>query len=396
MRVLHLVASVGQYSGGLGPTALGLAYAQQALGCEVAVWCLDSPEQAVQATREWGANVPILTMAVVGPAAIGYSPAAERMASSEAGARYDVLHQHSIWMANSRVTNCWRTAFRCPTVISPHGALNEYARRRSRWKKWLAWQSYEGENLRLASCLMHTAEPEAESFRKYGLTNPMACVPNGVSDAWLESIGSADRFRQQHAIPPNKRLLLFLSRVHPIKGLPLLFGALASLRQRMGNWCLVIAGPDEVGHRRELELLAQKLDIDDRVQFIGPLSGSDKRDAFAAADVFVLPTHSENFAIVVAEALGTGVPVITTHGAPWQELQTNQCGWWVGVNTNAIREALQDALARSPDELCQMGRRGRELVERRYTWARAAQMTVDVYAWLLGRREQPDCVITGE
>lgn len=391
MRILHVVAFVGRRSGGLGPTALGLAHAQQTLGCEATVWCLDSPTEATQAVCEWNTDVRVVTTPVVGPAMVGFSPVAERMACSDTGARFDILHQHGIWMANSRITNLWRGAFQRPTVISPHGTLNEYAWRRSRWKKWLAWQGYEGRNLRLASCL-HTAETDVLNFRMRGLRNPIASIPNGISSEWLSSIGDAERFRQQYAIPPGRRLLLFLSRLHPIKGLPLLFEALASMHQSIGDWCLVVAGPDEVGHRRELELLSERLQIGDCVQFVGPLSGVDKRDAFAAADLFVLPTHTENFGIVVVEALGAGVPVLTTHGAPWQELQTNRCGWWVDVSARAIQGALQNAVQQSKGELAAMGQRGKILVSQKYTWEQAAWKSFQLYDWLLQRGKRPDFV----
>jgi glycosyltransferase involved in cell wall biosynthesis len=277
--------------------------------------------------------------------------------------------------------------------VAPHGSLEEYILNRSPWKKQLASLAYQSENLRCASCLHATSSNEAASFRRYGLTNPVAVISDGIPDAWLQSQGNAARFRARFSIRADQRLLIFLSRIHPKKGLPLLLEALARLCSQLANWSLFIAGPDEAGHQHELELLAAKLGVGGMIRFVGPLFGQDKRDAIAAADLFVLPTHSENFGIVVAEALGAGVPVLTTRGAPWEEIQTWHCGWWVDTSVIAIQEALLDATQRSKKELTVMGQHGKELVAQRYTWPRVAEQSVLLYQWLLGRSERPNFMI---
>jgi glycosyltransferase involved in cell wall biosynthesis len=174
----------------------------------------------------------------------------------------------------------------------------------------------------------------------------------------------------------------------------MLFEAMAQLSNRLEDWLLVIAGPDEADHQRELEQLREKLGLSSRVIFVGPLHGAKKREAFAAADVFVLPTHSENFGIVIAEALGAGVPVITTKGAPWEDLQTHQCGWWVDACTDAICKALLEATRRPKEELVTMGQRGKMLVSEKYTWPKVAEQSVHLYKWLLGKESRPSFVIT--
>jgi len=394
LNILHLTASVGRRSGGQGSVAIGLAQEQGRLGRQAAIWCLDASPSAAEVARESGLEEErIVTYPVVGPSWVGFSPAMERAAASYSGEIYDVLHQHGIWMANSRATNCWRATFGRPTVVAPHGTLKEYALGRSAWKKRLAALAYEMRNLRAASCLHATSSAEAISLRRYGLTNPIAIIPDGVPETWLQGQGNADRFHSRFSIPSDWRLLLFLSRIHPVKGLPLLVEAMASIRRQLTGWQLVVAGPDEVGHRRELDLILERLEIGNWVRFIGPLFDSDKRDALAAADLFVLPTHSENFALVVAEALGTGVPVLTTRGAPWEELQSYSCGWWVDVNATAIRDALLDAIQRPKDELMAMGQRGKALVAEKYTWLQAARKSLQLYDWLLGRSERPGFVI---
>ncbi len=394
MRILHMVPSVGRDSGGLGSVALGFVQGQETLGHEATIWCLDTSSEITEAVRTWSLKSPIFSSPVLGPSKVGYSPTAERVVSSSLGNHYDVLHQHGIWMANSRVTNRWRATFRRPTVVAPHGTLEAYALRRSTWKKRLATWAYEGENLESASCLHATSTAEAISFRRYGLTNPIAIIPNGIPEGWTNNVGDSDRFLHRFSISPARRLLLFLSRLHPIKGLPLLFEAMAQLRQQLRDWLLVIAGPDEGGYVSTLQSLASRLNIEDQIRFVGALFDLDKRDAFAAAELFVLPTHSENFGIVIAEALGAGVPVLTTRGAPWEEVKAYQCGWWVDTNAAAIRDALRDALQCSVKELRAMGQRGKTLVAEKYSWLQAAQNSLMLYQWLLGCSERPSFVIT--
>ena len=395
LNILHVVNDRFILAGGVGAVALEMLKEQRKLGNNAAIWSIDSTEEHHQAvSQSILEGLPDLTIfRTLGPGVFGYSPAMEKTAVNAAASNYDLIHQHGIWLAVSRITNRWRSKYGRPTVISPHGTLEDFCLKRSNWKKQLALIAYEMKNLRSTSCLQATAEKEAASFRHFGLKNPIAIIPNGISEDWLQSDGDMQKFRERFSIPSERRLLLFLSRIHPVKGLPMLFEAMAQLSNRLGDFLLVIAGPDESGHQHELEQQREKLGLSSRVIFVGPLHGSEKIDAFSSADLFVLPTHSENFGIVIAEALGAGVPVITTKGAPWEDLQTYKCGWWVDVGVDAIREALLEATQRPKNELVVMGQRGRMLVSEKYTWPKVAEQSVQLYHWLLKRGPRPDFVI---
>lgn len=218
LNILHLAASIGRNSGGIGPTLVELTREQCVLGQRATIWSLDPPAEAGWvATTNGIAAESIVTFPVWGPAQIGFSPRMERAASTVPGASFDILHQHSIWMGNSRATSCWRAKLKRPTVVALGGTLEAYALKRSAWKKRLATWAYEWQNLTSASCLHATALSELQSIRRWGLTNPVAVIPLGVPLAWLASEGDAERFRRKFALPTEKQILLFLSELIPKK-----------------------------------------------------------------------------------------------------------------------------------------------------------------------------------
>jgi len=298
------------------------------------------------------------------------------------GSQADVLHTHGLWQYPSWVAMSWKKRQQGIHVVSARGALQPWAWQHKAWKKRPVWQLWERRNLESADLLHATVESEAEALRVRGLKAPIAILPNGV-----------DLVPPSAFLPPEdqgKRVALFLSRIHPSKGLKILLQAWAKVKPL--HWELQIAGPDEVGHAAELKTLAYKLGISEQVHFLGPLQGGEKNKAFKGCDLFILPTHSENFGIVVAEALAHSRPVITTHGAPWKSLIKNQCGWWVPTNIEGIASALEDAVLIPRDQLVQMGQRGRSLVETEFNWSSIAAQMIDCYAWVRGEGDKPPCI----
>ena len=211
-------------------------------------------------------------------------------------------------------------------------------------------------------------------------------IPNGVEvppQTEKENFAStgADRMRS----------VVFLSRLHPKKGLLNLVKAWAQVQP--ADWRVTIAGPDEDGHRADVTAAIHAAGLDEEFTFTGPIQGKAKWDLLRQADLFVLPTFSENFGIVIAEALACGVPVITTKAAPWTELMSQQCGWWVDVGVEPLANALRSATALPDSDRREMGLRGRCLVEQRYSWARIATEMRSVYEWVLGMGTKPACVL---
>lgn len=161
------------------------------------------------------------------------------------------------------------------------------------------------------------------------------------------------------------------------------------------GWRLHIAGPDADGERGQLQRLAAQLGITDVV--IGPpVYGADRWRLLAESQLFVCPSYSENFGIAIAEAMGAGLPVITTTGTPWDILERERGGWWVAPDVEAIRRALDEALASPPDELAALGRRCRSHVTATFGEDRVCRLMAGVYAWLLRGGPTPDAMLEAD
>lgn len=303
-----------------------------------------------------------------------------RIASSKS---LDIVHLHGIWLDLCRDTAIWARSNKMPLVISPHGMLEPWALNHKRFKKQIAMALYQRRDLKSAHAFHACSQQEAENIRRLGLTQPIAVIPNGVQ---------LPEFRAQGVeVRGQKKTVLFLSRINPKKGLPMLLDVWR--RVASDDWRLVIAGNDDANHLPVVQRKIQELGLGAQVELVGPLFGAAKEEAFLNADLFVLPSYSENFGIVVTEALGYQVPVLTTTGCPWKELETEGCGWWVDPTPEGIEVGLRKALSTKNEELFAMGLRGRDLVERCYLWPAIATNMSIFYEWLLNGGDKPDFVV---
>lgn len=294
----------------------------------------------------------------------------------------DIVHDHGVWLPTNHSSASVARRIGAKFASSPRGMLEDWSLGVGRWRKKMAWWAYQRKDLASASLLHATSKQEGAKFRKLGLSGPLAVVPNGVEIPAALPEGTRASGRLKTA--------LFLSRIHPKKGLIDLVEAWARLRPQ--GWRVILAGPNEMGHREEIARLIRLRGVEKDFEFPGPIPDEEKWRAYAGADLFILPSYSENFGLVIGEAMAAGLPVITTRGTPWEELETRRCGWWVQTGAESIGSALADALSRAPAELQEMGRRGRNLIQEKYTWEAAAAKMFAAYEWILRGGTPPDCL----
>lgn len=294
----------------------------------------------------------------------------------------DILHGHGLWQQPVHQMAKYARKHNIPYIISPRGMLEPWSLSQAALKKKLALKLYQHKDLKEAACIHATADMEAEHIRKLGFKNPIAVIPNGVN---------MDEFPDYKKEQNQKRKVLFLSRIHPKKGIELLIQAWKELDHKITqNWQVEIVGNGEPDYIEGLNQMIQDLKLEQVISISAPVFGDAKIQTYQSADLFVLPTYSENFGIVVAEALALKVPVITTKGTPWEDLETYHCGAWIDIGKDPLKQALAQMLSKPTTALEQLGLNGRKLIEDKYSMTSVAEQMSQLYQWILYKTKKPE------
>jgi glycosyltransferase involved in cell wall biosynthesis len=382
LNCLHIVAGLDAESGGPSRTVTSLCDALAVTGLNVTLATQikknASDDDLILAKNKRVCNYLVPTYSFL---RVNFTPRyTNHLVSIIDERRIKLIHSHGLWLQCNRVAASISAKLQIPHVINPRGMLESWAIKHHYWKKMPFWHIWQKQALLKASLFCATSLQEAKSIRKLGFNKPIALIPNGVDFSIVEN--SRERARKK---------ILFLGRLHPVKGLINLVRAWALIRKE--DWQIIIAGPDEGGHQAEVEKEIKRFDLNTNFTFIGPVQDNEKWEIYRNADLFVLPTYSENFGIVVAESLASGLPVITTKGAPWSELEEHECGWWVDIGVEPLAKALTEATALSSAARHEMGLRGRQLVEQNYSWSKIGKDMFSVYEWVIGGGTPPSCVM---
>ncbi len=283
-----------------------------------------------------------------------------------------IIHDHGVWLATNHAVAKTCRQIGVQRVVSPRGMVGRWAMSHGKWKKRLAWWAYQRADLLRADAFHATSAQEAEELRALGCYQPIAVIPNGLS--YPESLP----IRR----PKTGFHVLFMSRIHPKKGLMNLLAAWKKANLP-SDWRLLLAGPDEGGHQQMIADEAKRLGLSDSISFLGPIADEEKWQVYVDADLFVLPSFNENFGIVVTEAMYAGLPVITTTGTPWSVLNERKCGWWVEPDVMSLRDAMEQASRLSQAELEARGDRAHKYVRETFSWQQSAAQMKIFYEWLL-------------
>ena len=375
--------SVSRTAGGLFESVRRLGQSLQELNMNVDVFSFND-EFTNQDISTWAPLRPQVFQ-TVGPRMFSYAPG---MLSALKNTQLDIIHSHGIWTYHSVAELFLNIHKKTPYLISPHGMLDPWAVQNSHWKKVVSGLCYENAHLRRAACIRSLCTAESEAIRHYGLKNPICQIPNGI-----------DLVEQDTFIAPpwegkvevGRKVLLYLGRIHPKKGLANLLRAW-SLTQGKNDWVLAIAGWDQGGHENELKALALDLGISNDILFIGSHYGESKAAAYHHASGFVLPSFSEGLPMVVLEAWAHSLPVVMTSFCNLPE--GFQCGAALRIEIEPINISLGlNKLFNMTDfERNEMGTRGNALVCQRFTWQKVAEELKQVYLWILGGGTPPSSV----
>lgn len=370
MKTLLSIWSLASENGGPTRSTIGLAKALSATGADVVLLSHASKsvdENVISGLRKSG---------VVYCEGRGYDFGMALKDSREVlnSEHPDLVHIQGMWKMSTHAMNVAASEAGIPIVISPHGMLAPWALRVKRWKKLLGMILYQKGDLKRAAAYQVMCEEEASHVRKFGLTAPIIVAPIGVDVPEFVDAGGKS--------PTECKTALFLSRLHPGKGLLLLAEAWARLKPK--GWRMLVVGPDEKGHKAQVEERLAQLGISEQWEFYGEVDDLKKWDLYRAADLFIHPSASENFCLSIAEALSSGLLVITTKGCPWSEID-GKCGWWIERNVDTLVGALSEAMSMSDAQRVAMGMIGRQLIQEKYSWLAVANKMMAGYESVLRR-----------
>jgi glycosyltransferase involved in cell wall biosynthesis len=372
MRILHIISSVNPAGGGPIEGIKQLASISTFAGHEVEVASLDAPD----APHLKGFPLPVYPL---GPGRLTYGFSARYVPWLRENARnYDVVVVNGLWQYHS--FGAWRALRNSgtPYFVFTHGMLDPWFARTyplKHLKKWMYWPWGEYPVLRDARAVLFTCEEERvlarQSFWLYRCNEVV--VNLGTASPTGDSEAQARAFYDHFPHLREKRLALFMGRIHPKKGCDLAIQAFAEVLAKDPDWHLVMAGPDQVGWQAKLSSLAEELKVAERITWAGMISGDEKWGAFRASEIFVLPSHQENFGFVVAEALACGVPALISNKVNiWREVQGDGAGIVAEDDFPGTCRLLESWLNARELDKQRMGEQARKCFEQRFEIRRAA------------------------
>lgn len=383
MKVLQTIAGMSASSGGPSTCTLDLMNALYSINAPVDLLTLDVTDPAdglMGKDKDW---IKVLPNDAVTPYA--YSGNMKRWLNKSA---YDIYHTNGLWMYCNHETCAVARRKGKPYVITPHGMLYPDALHRSYWKKWPLLKLFFNKDIACADCLHVTCKPEMEHVRSFGYKGAVALIPNpaNLPDYLGEIISVKPAFLKCNRM----RKFGFLGRLHPRKKVENLLYGISMLRQQ--NDCeLLIMGKGDDAYEQFLRNETDRLGLKN-VKFCGFISGREKYELLAKLSCLFVPSDFENFGMIITEALSVETPVMASRGTPWEELNTDGCGWWTGRSPENISAIMQKVIDMPDSELLAMGEKGRKLVLKKYTAPQVAEKMCQLYKWLYTGGTTPDFI----
>lgn len=388
LKILHVIQSLDERQGGTVSVLKGLALSQVVAGHHVAVYTTagNNDEPSAETFLSSG-GVAVFTFPVLfRPMLFSwllYTHLRNRIVD------YDMIHIHGLYRFPVTYAAWLARARRLPCIICPHGSLDPFLYKQSRFGKWavplkrLYERLFDIPNLHQASAILYTAKEEMERAAFLELRAPAVIIPNGINWSHYASLPERGAFRNHIKLNACVPLVLFLGRINFKKGLDLLVPAFARVLKKVPEARLALVGPDNDAYGLKVQKWCWEQGIADKVIFAGYLGLEKVKQAYVDADVFVLPSYTENFGMTVVEAMACGCPVVISDQVNiWREVKEDGAGRVVGLDPLEIAEAICRVL-QDKKGAEEMGRCGRLAAERCYSWPQIVEPLTDVYRKLI-------------
>ncbi len=373
MKILSFVSSLDMSSGGPSRSVPMLVKGLAELGVDITLMTIRSENMNIHSLEGTTAKLKVL------------SPSFSRkeIAKYLADERFELIQIQSVWEMPYHKVILEARKQNIPYIVTPRGMLEPWSLSQKKWKKKLAWWLYQRNDVQKSACVFTTAKMEAEHVSGLGITTCKAVIPNGIE---------TDAYPCKTSVEGVKKQVLFLSRVHVKKGIELLFEAWKRLHSDYVDWQLLVIGNGEAEYIHSLENRVESLGLKDSIKILPPVFGEAKIKVYQESALFCLPSFSENFGMVIAEAMSCGTPVITTTNCPWEILNETDTGWCVDLSVDNLERALREAMEMDANALYDMGQRASKLIYDNFDYRSVTRKTLRLYEWLLNSGEKPEFV----
>jgi glycosyltransferase involved in cell wall biosynthesis len=377
MKILHIIENLDSSYGGPAKSVPLLVKYLNKLDIENKIFTIQVYENESNSVLE-SSDLEIIKVPLEGVKKMKYSSKLENEIVQDI-TKDTIIHVHTVWTYPTYIGYKIAKKYNLPLVVSTRGTMYSWALSQSKVVKKIAMCLFQKKMLQTAD-MIHITEPnEKKALENIGIHNKTVLIPNGIEiENSFDSVD--DNILKQINFDKSKRYILFLGRIVHNKGLHYLLKSYKNIQDKYSDIeVLVVGGVEDKRYFDSLEKL-------DRVHFLGALDGIEKHTLFSISSLFLLPSKTENFGMAIAEAMSYRIPVITTQGTPWKELQDNDAGWWIELSQENLDNALEEALSCEISDLKAKGNRGFDIIKN-YTWETQALKMKESYEEILKNKQ---------
>lgn len=391
MKVLTFVTSLSLKGGGPSRSVPMLVKGLANIGCDITLMTFRSNDMNTHALEGTNAILKVLEINAT-------TNEIENYILSE---KFDLIQMQSVWDLKYHTVAKIARKHNIRYIVTPRGMLEPWSLSQKKLKKRIALMLYQMIDLKRASCIFTTAEMEAQHVRELGVKTAISVIPNGIE---------TDGYACRTSMSLVKKQILFLSRIHVKKGIELLIEAFSNLHNNFPDWSVLIVGNGDKEYIDGLKQKVKNLELEEYINILPAVFGDSKVKLYQESSVFCLPSYSENFGMVIAEAMSCGVPVITTNGTPWQLLNGDcttmgaslellgddkRTGWCIDLSTENLEKTLREVMSMDSAVLYEMGQRGSRLINENFNYLSVAMKTRRLYEWILNGGDAPEFIYKG-